>query len=262
MSDNDDKQNDDMILFDGVHKTLSGKEVLRGVDFSIKRGETMAIVGGSGTGKSVSLKHMVALMQPDEGRVIVDGEEISSAKGRELDRMRGKFGMLFQSGALLAWMTVQENIALPLYEHTKKGDDEIRELVQEKLKLVDLQGSEKKYPSEISGGMKKRVALARAIITEPQILLYDEPTSGLDPVMSRHVDQLIKDMQQELQVTSVVVTHDLHSAFAIADRITMLHEGVAAEVATPEDFAKSEIDFVQEFIKAQFESGSVKGILS
>ena len=220
----------------------------------------MAVVGGSGTGKSVSLKHMVGLMKPDEGRVIIDDQEISAARGTKLEEIRKKFGVLFQSGALLNWMTVEENIALPLYEHTNMGDDEIKELVKEKLEMVQLDGSEKKRPTEISGGMKKRVALARAIITEPEILLYDEPTSGLDPVMSRHVDKLIIDMQKQLKVTSVVVTHDLHSAFSIADRITMLYEGKVAEVSTPSDFVKSDHPFVQEFIKAQFEAGTVEGI--
>lgn len=249
-----------MITFENVHKTLSGKPILRGVDLTIRKGETMAVVGGSGTGKSVSLKHMVGLMKPDEGRVLIDDEEISAAKGTKLEDIRKKFGVLFQSGALLNWMTVEENVALPLYEHTNMGDDEIKELVKEKLEMVQLTGSEKKRPTEISGGMKKRVALARAIITKPQILLYDEPTSGLDPVMSRHVDKLIIDMQKQLKVTSVVVTHDLHSAFSIADRITMLYKGKVAEVSTPSDFVKSDHPFVQEFIKAQFEAGTAKGI--
>ncbi len=249
-----------MIRLENIHKTLSNKEVLRGLNLHVEEGETMVIVGGSGTGKSVSLKHIVGLMRPDEGSVQVDGHEISTARGRKLDRIRECFGVLFQSGALLNWMTVEQNVALPLYEHTKLGDDEIRTKVREKLEMVSLDGSEEKYPSEISGGMKKRVALARAIITEPKILLYDEPTSGLDPVMSRHVDKLIVEMRERLNVTSVVVTHDLHSAFSIGDRVAMLHEGRAIEVAAPKDFAKSENEIVREFIKAQFEMGTVEGI--
>ena len=249
-----------MIIFEDVHKTLSGKPILRGMNFHIRKGETMAVVGGSGTGKSVSLKHMVGLMTADSGRVVIDGDDISVASRRELSDIRRKFGVLFQSGALLNWMTVEQNIALPLYEHTDLGDDEIKERVRDRLAMVQLEGSEKKFPNEISGGMKKRAALARAIITEPQILLYDEPTSGLDPVMSRHVDKLIVDMQKQLKVTSVVVTHDLHSAFSMADRITMLYQGQVAEISTPQDFVKSEHPFVKEFIKAQFETGSVEGL--
>ena len=249
-----------MIQLDNVHKQLGGKPVLKGIDLEVERGETMVIVGGSGTGKSVTLKHMLALMIPDDGRVVIDGREISSARGGALDDIRRKFGVLFQSGALLNWMTVAENIALPLYEHTNWSDDEIRRRVDERLEQVQLDGAHDKRPTEVSGGMKKRVALARAIITEPEVLLYDEPTSGLDPVMSRHVDKLIMDMQQQLQVTSVVVTHDLHSAFSIGDRITMLHQGHVVEVATPKDFVNSDNEFVQEFIKAQFETGSVEGL--
>ena len=157
-------------------------------------------------------------------------------------------------------MTIEQNIGLPLYEKTKLGDEEIREKVHHVMEQVDLIGSEKKTPSEISGGMKKRAALARAIITEPDILLYDEPTSGLDPVMSRHVDQMIIDMQKQLGVTSVVVTHDLHSAFSIADKITMLYEGKNVESSPPKDFMNSEHPFVRDFIKAQFSTASLKGI--
>lgn len=242
-----------MIRFENVHKSLSGKPILRGIDLHIRKGETMVLVGGSGTGKSVSLKHMVGLMQPDEGRVLVDGVELDGSN-RVLHEARKKFGVLFQSGALLAWMNVEQNVALPLYEHTNLGDDEIKKQVREKLALVSLEGSEKKFPSEISGGMKKRVALARAIINKPEILLYDEPTSGLDPVMSRHVDDLIIDTQKALKVTSVVVTHDLCSAFKIADRITMLFEGRVAEIATPAEFIKSDNEAVNNFIVAQFGS--------
>ena len=248
-----------MIRFDNVKKKLSGKEILRGVDLHVKEGETMVIVGGSGTGKSVSLKHMVALMKPDEGDVYIEGDAINTAKGKQLARIRDKFGVLFQSGALLAWVTVEENIALPLYEKTKLGDVEIKEKVAKAMALVDLTGSENKRPSEISGGMKKRAALARAIIMEPKILLYDEPTSGLDPVMSRRVDKLIVDMQKEFGVTSVVVTHDLHSAFSIGDRVTMLYEGRVIECSSPEEFVKSEHPYVQEFIKAQFTAGGLEG---
>lgn len=249
-----------MIRLENISKSFGDKEVLRDVNLHVKRGETMVIVGSSGTGKSVTLKHILGLLHPDSGRVLVDGDDVVTARGRELARVREKFGVLFQSGALIAWMTIAENIALPLYERTRLGDDEIMAKVREKLELVNLVGSEQKKPAEVSGGMKKRAALARAIIMEPQILLYDEPTSGLDPVMSRHVDQMITDMQDKIGVTSVVVTHDLHSAFTIGDQVAMLHEGVVAEVAPPEEFVGSKHPFVQEFIRSQFATGKVEGL--
>ncbi len=247
-----------MVTLENVSKSFAGQPVLRNVTLHIERGETMVIVGSSGTGKSVTLKHMVGLLRPDSGQVLIDGDEISSARGRRLERIREKFGVLFQSGALINWMTVAQNVALPLYEKTRLGDAEIAAKVKEKLALVNLNDCEDKRPAEISGGMKKRVALARAIIREPEILLYDEPTSGLDPVMSRHVEEQIISMQQSLGVTSIVVTHDLHSAFSIGDRIAMLHEGRVAEIGPPEAFAKSSESCVQEFIRAQFESGRAK----
>lgn len=249
----------DMIVLDELYKRLSNRLILNGMSMRVKKGETIAIVGSSGTGKSVTLKHMVGLMQPDSGSVIIDGEDITYKRGRHLDACRAKFGMLFQSGALIAWMTVMENVALPLYERSNLGDGAIRKRVQEVLDLVQLKGSEHKRPSQISGGMKKRAALARAIITEPKILLYDEPTSGLDPVMSRHVDAMILDMQKRLGVTSVVVTHDLHSAFTIADNVVMLHEGRVIAFAPPRQFVKSEHPFVKEFIRAQFKTGKLGG---
>lgn len=249
----------DMILLDDVHKTLGSRAILDGLTLGVKEGETMVIIGSSGTGKSVTLKHMVGLMPPDEGRVVIDGEDITHKRGRHLDACRSKFGMLFQSGALIAWMTVEENIALPLYEHTKLGDQEIADKVQEVLAMVQLEGAEQKRPAQISGGMKKRAALARAIIAQPKILLYDEPTSGLDPVMSRNVDDLIMDMQKRLGVTSVVVTHDLHSAFTIGDRVAMLYEGKVIECSPPADFVKSEHPFVKAFIEAQFKTGKLQG---
>ena len=248
------------IKLQGVRKSFAGKEVLRGLDLDIPRGQTMVIVGGSGTGKSVTLKHMVGLLRPDEGDVLVDGESVSQARGRDLERLRQKFGLLFQSGALLAWMDVAENIALPLYEKTKLGDAEIQEKVKHTLALLNLQGAERKRPSELSGGMRKRVALARAIITEPEILLYDEPTSGLDPLMSRHVDQLISSMQQKLGITSVVVTHDLVSAFTIGAQVAMLHQGRVELVAPPAEFRASANPIVQEFIRAQFATGPQQGV--
>ena len=248
-----------MIEFKNVRKSFGSKIILDGVSFKINKGETFVIIGPSGTGKSVSLNHMIAQLTPDSGEVLIDGIDIHKATGKDRAKAISKFGVLFQSGALLAWLTVEQNIALPLVENTKLSKDEIASKVQKVIKMVQLEGAEKKLPSEISGGMKKRAGLARAIVTSPEILLYDEPTSGLDPVMSRHIDQMTLDLQKELNVTSVVVTHDLHSAFAIADRIAMLHKGKIGELASPEEFVKSEKDFVQEFIKAQFSKGKLEG---
>ncbi len=241
-----------MIRLEHVTKMLGTRRVLDGVDLEVKRGETLVIVGPSGTGKSVTLKHMVRLMTPDEGRVVVDGDVVSEATGSALEKIREKFGVLFQGGALLEWLNVGENVALPLREKTALTEDEIQTKVREKLSLVGMEGDMEKYPAEISGGMRKRVGLARAIVRDPQIILYDEPTSGLDPVSSRTIDRLIESLRGELGVTSVVVSHDLHSALSIGTRIAMLYGGHICELATPEAFVKSQNDEVRQFLEAQF----------
>ncbi|MEI8138723.1 MAG: ABC transporter ATP-binding protein [bacterium] len=241
-----------MIQLENVVKILGTRRVLDGVNLEVRKGETLVIVGPSGTGKSVTLKNMVRLMTPDEGRVVVDGMVVSEASGKALESIRDKFGVLFQGGALLEWLNVAENVALPLREKTQLSNDEIMEKVMEKLAMVGLEKDIEKFPSEISGGMRKRVGLARAIVTNPQIILYDEPTSGLDPVSSRMIDRLIDHLRNELGVTSVVVTHDLHSALSIGTRIAMLTNGKIIELATPEDFVKSQIEEVRQFLEAQF----------
>jgi phospholipid/cholesterol/gamma-HCH transport system ATP-binding protein len=241
-----------VIRFENVTKVLSGKPVLNGIDFEIDRGETFCIVGASGAGKSVTLKHMVRLMTPDDGSIWIGGDEVSSAMGDGLARIRNRFGYLFQSAALLAWLSVFENVALPLREKQRVAEDEIRDRVQRTLAMVGLENDGQKLPSEISGGMRKRAGLARAIIENPEIVLYDEPTSGLDPVTSRTIDRLIGKLRQDLGVTSVVVTHDLHSALAIGTRIAMLHEGRVAELATPEAFMESSSEEVQRFLASQY----------
>ena len=241
-----------MIRFEGVTKKLGRKVVLDEADFEIRQGETFIIVGLSGAGKSVTLKHMLRLLTPDSGRVWVGDEVVSEATGRDLDRIRSRFGVLFQSGALLQWMSSGDNVALPLREHTDMKEDEIEKLVREKLGLVNLEEAIDKFPADLSGGMRKRVALARAIITKPEIILYDEPTSGLDPVTSRAIDTLIDDTRKNLGVTSVVVTHDLHSALAIGTRIAMLHEGRIIELATPQEFVNSKNEVVRSFLEAQY----------
>mgnify|MGYP005861282737 FL=1 len=241
-----------MIRFDKVTKRLGSRNVLDDFDLEIRPGETYVICGPSGMGKSVTLKHMVRLLTPDSGRVLVGDDCVSEARGKDLEKIRSRFGVLFQGGALLAWLSAGENVALPLREHTSMGDSEIEKLVREKLRLVELEDAYDKYPADLSGGMRKRVALARAIITQPEIILYDEPTSGLDPVTSRTIDDMIDNLRKQLGVTSVVVTHDLHSALAIGTRIAMLHNGKAVEVSAPDEFVRSKNEVVRGFLEAQY----------
>ncbi len=241
-----------MIKFDHVTKRLGRKTVLDDVNFEVGEGETFVIVGLSGAGKSVTLKHMIRLMSPDSGTITIDGEAITDLGRRDLSRVREKFGVLFQSAALLQWMNVRDNVALPLREHTKAAEEEIIERVTAKLALLGLDDAWDKFPSDISGGMRKRVGLARAVIMEPKIVLYDEPTSGLDPVTSRRIDDLIVNTREQLGITSVVVTHDLHSALAVGSRIMMLHQGRIVENAPPEDFIRSKNETVQSFLESQY----------
>lgn len=244
-----------MILFDHITKRFGSKTVLDDVSYEVKKGEIFFIVGPSGTGKSVSLKHMVRLLTPDSGRVLVAGEDVSHAPDSDLERIRERFGYLFQGGALLAWLSVADNVALPLREKTKMSEDEIHDKVMRTLALVELEHDAAKMPSEISGGMQKRAGLARAIVRDPEIVLYDEPTSGLDPVMSRHIDRLIFDLNKKLGITSIVVTHDLNSALSIGHRIAMLKGGHIVEISTPDEFKNSSNPDVREFLDAQFKTG-------
>jgi phospholipid/cholesterol/gamma-HCH transport system ATP-binding protein len=241
-----------MITFDKVTKRLGGKTVLNGISFEVPKGETFVIVGLSGAGKSVTLKHMVQLMRPDSGMIRIGDDIINEARGTELERMRRRFGVLFQSAALLKWLTVFENVALPLRELTKMSEEEIEKTVREKLRLLNMEEAVDVFPSDLSGGMQKRVGLARAIVMNPEIILYDEPTSGLDPVTSRLIDKLIEDLRHELGITSVVVTHDLHSALAIGTRIMMIDGGEIVENAAPQDFIKSTNETVKRFLESQY----------
>jgi phospholipid/cholesterol/gamma-HCH transport system ATP-binding protein len=240
-----------MIRFENVTKRFGAKTVLDDVSYTIEKGETFVIVGSSGAGKSVSLRHMIRLLTPESGRVWVGDDCVNEARGKALERILGRFGVLFQSGALLQWLNVEDNVALPLRQKTNRPDEEIRRLVAEKLALVGLEEVGDKTPDNISGGMRKRVGLARAIVTEPEIILYDEPTSGLDPVISRQIDLLIDDLRQRLGVTSVVVTHDLYSALYVGTRVAMLHEGKMVVCAPPEEFIASEHPVVRDFLRAQ-----------
>ena len=241
-----------MIRFENVTKVFGARKVLDDVTYEIEKGEIFTIVGPSGTGKSVSLKHMIRLLTPTSGRVWVGDDCVSEATGRDLSRIRSRFGYLFQSGALLAWMDVYDNIALPLREKTRMTEGEIERRVMDALEKVGLEKDGAKFPSDLSGGMQKRAGLARAIVTEPEIVLYDEPTSGLDPVTSRRIDELIADLAGRLGITSVVVTHDLHSALSISSRIAMLGGGKVLSIQPPSDFIHSEIPQARAFLDAQY----------
>lgn len=241
-----------MIRFEKVTKQFGQRKVLDDISFEIAKGEVFVIVGPSGTGKSVCLKHMVRLLTPNTGRVVIGDDVISEATGTRLERLRERFGYLFQGGALLAWMNVTENVALPLREKTKLDEAQILKKVQETLAMVGLDNEGTKMPSEISGGMQKRAGLARAIVRDPEIVLYDEPTSGLDPVTARMIDQLIMRLNQQIGITSVVVTHDLQSALTIGSRIAMLKDGQVVELSPPAAFRKSQNPMVREFLDAQF----------
>ncbi len=241
-----------MIRFENVVKRFGDREVLAGVSFEVRDGEVLALVGPSGTGKSVTLKHLVRLLTPSSGKVWLDEVEISAATGRELEQVRARFGYLFQGGALLGWLTVAENVALPLKECTRLNEEEIAGRVQSALAAVELTESADCYPAEISGGMVKRAGLARAIVRDADILLYDEPTSGLDPVTATTINRLIRRLNDERKTTSIVVTHDLLGALLFADRVLMLKDGRVVECATPEQFMRSGNAEVQEFLAAQF----------
>jgi phospholipid/cholesterol/gamma-HCH transport system ATP-binding protein len=241
-----------MIRFDHVSKTLGSRVVLDGVSFEIARGEAFVIVGPSGVGKSVTLKHMVRLLTPDRGRIFVGDSCVSSAEGAELEAIRDRFGYLFQDGALLEWMNLIENVSLPLREKTSMTETAIHARAMEVLAKVGLERDAMKFPSEISGGMRKRAGLARAIVRNPEIVLYDEPTSGLDPVTARTIDSLIAELRRDMGVTSVIVTHDLHSALSIGSRIAMLSGGRVVELSEPAAFLKSAREEVQAFLWSQF----------
>jgi len=243
-----------VIEFENISKAFGDNVVYQGMNLSIHCGETMTIIGGSGTGKSVTLKMLIGLMKPDEGRVLVHGEDVVPKSEEEMMPIRRKIGMLFQGSALFDSMTVGENIAYPLVEHLQLPEDQVEQRVAHKLELVALPGIEDMMPSDLSGGMKKRVALARAIAMEPEIILYDEPTTGLDPANTLRINELIIDMQHKLEVTSIVVTHDMASALMVSDRIAMLHDRKIATVKTKEEIESSEDSLIRDFIDGKISS--------
>lgn len=239
-----------MIEIKNLHKAFGDNKVLQGVDLDIDTGETLVIIGRSGCGKSVLIKHIVGLLFPDEGYVKVEGRNVDEMSMKELYELRTKFGFLFQGSALFDSMTVEENISLPLVESRRKFSiSEIDKKVAEKLEMVGMSGVQKLKPAELSGGMKKRVGLARALITDPDYIFYDEPTTGLDPIMSDSIDDLIKELTEKLNSTSVVVTHDMYSVKNIADRVAMMHEGKIHFSGTPSELLSSKDPIIKEFIK-------------
>lgn len=239
-----------MIEIKNLHKSFGGNKVLRGIDLTINTGESIAIIGKSGCGKSVLLKNIVGLIMPDEGEIFVDGLSVNNLSKEKLYDIRKRFGFLFQGAALFDSMTVFENVSLPLVENNYNfTEEEIKKLVEEKLSLVGLPGTENLKPSELSGGMKKRVGLARALITNPKYILYDEPTTGLDPVTSDSIDELIKELNTKMNVTSIVVTHDIFSVQKTAERIAMIHEGKIHFVGNLEEMLQINDPIIKNFIK-------------
>jgi len=238
-----------------LHKSFGDNKVLNGIDLSVERGTTFVVLGGSGSGKTVLMKHVIGLLKPDSGTVLVDGIEIPKLEGRALTEARRMFGMVFQGAALFDSMTVYENVAFPLHERQRgMKAEELRERVVAKLKVVDLDEDVLgKFPAELSGGMRKRVALARAVVHEPKVVLYDEPTTGLDPITTAYVDEMIISAKQRLGVTSMVISHDIASAFKVADKLAVLYDGHIAAHGTPEEVRRSEHPFVQRYLSMWFE---------
>ena len=237
-----------MVAVRGLTKRIGRQEILRGVDLNVGTGETLAIIGRSGGGKSVLLKHLIGLMRPDQGEIWIDGQNIIGLSERQLAAIRRKVGILFQGSALFDSMTVEENIAFPLREAGERDPKMLRQKIGEMLEVIELEGQQKKMPVNLSGGMKKRVGLARAIINRPACILYDEPTAGLDPVVSDSINHLIRRLQKRFQVTSVVVTHDMKSAFHVADQIAYLHQGRVYFLGTPEEIQRSDDPLIQDFL--------------
>ena len=236
------------IELQNANKSFQGNHVLRNLNLKILSGKTTVIMGGSGAGKTVLLKHIMGLLKPDSGKIFIKGEDVTSKTGEELDKLRLRFAMVFQFAALLNSLTVGENVGLGLKERGELTQKEIDEIVDEKLRLVGLAGKQHIMPGELSGGMKKRVGVARALAMNPEVILYDEPTAGLDPFMAGNVDELILDLKNRLKMTSVVVTHDMNSAFYVGDRICMLHEGRVIEEGTPEEIQSSINPITRQFI--------------
>jgi phospholipid/cholesterol/gamma-HCH transport system ATP-binding protein len=243
-----------MIELINLKKAFGAQQVINNLNLKILNGELVAIIGQSGSGKSVLLKQLIGLIKPDDGKILLEGLDITTARGRELDTIREKFGVVFQEGALFDSLTIYENIAFPLREKTKLRKDEIKERVAHALEDVGLKEMGNKYPAEISGGMKRRVALARALITEPAIVLFDEPTTGLDPIISSSIHRLIMKTHKKYGFTGVIISHEIPEIFDVADKVAMLYNGTIIDFGTPEEFRKSSDPYVRQFV-----SGSLEG---
>lgn len=241
-------ERDVVIRFENVSKRFGSKVVLDGLDLEVHRGETLVIMGPSGTGKSVTLRHAIGLMKPDSGRVTVEGHDMSKIRPKELAELRRGMGYLFQDAALINWLNVRDNVSLPLRENTDMPEKEILERVEAKLELVSLPGILDKMPSELSGGMRKRVGLARALITEPKLILYDEPNAGLDPEISASINGLIRDIRQQLEITSVVITHLLSCVRTVADRVVLLEKGKVVLEGPKDEFLASKHPRLLQFL--------------
>lgn len=242
-----------MIKVVDVHKSFNSYEVLRGINLKAEEGQILALIGCSGKGKSVLLKLITGLIKPDEGRILIDNQDISKLRGKSLKRLKERLGIVFQGGALFDSLTVFENVAFPLTEKTRLKENQIREIVLEELARVGLSGSENKYPAEVSGGMKKRVALARCLVMKPEIILFDEPTTGLDPLIGKAIHNLIRECQKNLNFTAIMVTHEIPAIFSMVDRVAMLHDGKIIASGTSEEIKNSKNPIVHQFIHGELE---------
>ena len=242
-----------MIKVVDLHKTFGNQAVLKGINLELETGKITTIIGGSGSGKTVLLKHLNALLLPERGSVLVDGKDITKLGERELNEVRQKFGVLFQGAALLDSMTIYDNVAFPLREKTKMTENEIRERAEERLAQVGLAGMGYKYPAEVSGGMKKRAGLARALVMQPEIVLFDEPTTGLDPLLGRSIHDLIRKMHATFGFTGVIVSHDIPEVFKISGRVAMLANGIIEEIGTTQEFLASKNPVVRQFLQGDVE---------
>jgi len=246
-----------MIKITGLKKYFGPKRVLDGVNLEIERGKITVIIGRSGEGKSVLIKHIIGLLRPDDGQIFLEGQEITAMREKEFNEVRKRFGMLFQGAALFDSMTVGQNVGFPLKEHTDLNDEDIMKVVGEKLRRVGLTGVENLMPAELSGGMKKRVGLARAIVMDPEIVLFDEPTTGLDPIMSDSIADLVLDTQRSLKTTYILITHDIPFTYKIADKIAMLHEGRIVQEGTVEEMKRNPDPIIRQFLEGRAE-GPIK----